>query len=217
MSGIYVLVLIALWLFAGRLIYRFWLRRKPQDRNRRTLHLVVGILLFLIWFGGAFWQVTGKKMYWDAKVRRLCAEDGGVTVYETVVLTAKEYDQYAMINWILPEKSELKPSDQYFIIRTVFYYHRNNPQVTRKHSQIVRRSDGKVLGEYVRYGRGGGDLYGPWEGTSFSCYDITKKPSNFTSSIFIREDKNDHDQSSLTQGLNGSQSIINLEWLHKPF
>ncbi len=189
MSGLYLLTLLAIWLFIGWKIWRAWFRFKPGGLKWKSLHLAIGVILFSLWFGGPFWQFAGKKMYWDAKVREWCEKGGGVKVYETVVLPAEKYDEYAKRNWILPNKADAKLSDEYFAIRNTFYYHRKDPQVTREYSQIVRRSDEKVLGEYTSFWRGGGDLPGFWHSSSFSCYDITKKPSNFATSIFKRGDK----------------------------
>ena len=191
MSGLWLLALIAIWAFAGWIIFRVWRRWKPTALKQKVAHIAVGVLLFSVWFGGAFWEVAGKKMYWDAKVRELCAQDGGIRVYETVELPAEMFDRYAKRNWILPDKSQAKSSDEYYYEDEVIYYRKDDPQVTRKHTRIIRRSDGQVLGEYIRYGRGGGDLPGPWHGSSFSCSDITRPPS-FEKSIFMKGDKNEH-------------------------
>ncbi|SDE53674.1 hypothetical protein [Desulfuromonas thiophila] len=188
MSGLYLLALIGVWLLVGWVIYRSWRRWQPQEAKRKVFHLVAGLLLFSLWFGGAFWEVAGKKMYWDAQVRKLCAIDGGVKVYETVKLTPEIYEYYAGRNWVLPDKSDAKSSDEYFYEDDIIYYHRKDPQVTRSLTRVIRRSDGKVLGEYIRYGRGGGDLPGPWHGSSFSCSDITRSPS-FEKSIFTKGGK----------------------------
>lgn len=186
MSGIYLLALIAIWLFAGRIIYRIWRRWKPAELTRKIPHVAIGILLFSIWFGGAFWEVAGKKIYWDAKVRKLCDKDGGVKVHEKVSLPEEKYNQYALRNWILPNESHAKPSDEYYVETEKYYYRQNAPQVARTQHRLVRRTDGKVLGELIRYSRGGGDLPGPWHGSSFMCPDLTT--TKFESSIFNKGD-----------------------------
>jgi len=185
MSGFYLLALIAIWLFAGWIIYRIWRRWKPTEQTRKILHITIGVVLFLLWFGGAFWEVAGKKMYWDAKVRELCAKDGGVKVYETVELAPELLDKVGRI-WI-PYKSEAKPSDPYYYDVEKRYYHEDDPQVTRRQTRIIRRSDGKVLGEYISYSRSGGDLPGPWFGSSYSCPDPTTV--KFETIIFVKGDK----------------------------
>lgn len=186
MSGFYLLALTIVWFFVGWIIYRFWNLRKPTTFTRRIVHIVICAFLFLIWFGGPFWEVAGKKMYWDAKVRKMCAKDGGVKVYETVELPEKMLDWAGRIK--IPDKSKAKASDEFYKDREITYYHRDNPQVTRWHTRVIRRSDGKVLGEYTRYGRGGGDMPGFWHESSFSCSDITGF-QKFESAIFIKGDK----------------------------
>jgi len=184
MFFVHFLFLIILWLFGGWIVYRLWRRWKPIAFWRKFLHVAIGVLLFSLWFGGAFWEVSGKKMYWDVKVRELCAKDGGIRIYETVTLPAEKYDQYANRNWILPDESQVKPSDEYFAQRELIYFRRSNPQVTRFQSRIIRHSDGQILGECVFYGRGGGDLPGPWHGSSFMCPDPLS--IQFAVSVFLR-------------------------------
>jgi len=185
MSGIYLLALIAIWLFVGWIIYRLWRRWKPTALNRKILYIALGALLFSVWFGGPYWEVAGKKVYWDAQVRELCNKDGGVQIYETVELPADQFNRYVSRNWVLPDKSQATSSDDYFYEREVFYFHKDDPQVTRRLTRIIRRSDGKVLGESIRYGRGGGDLPGFWHGSNYTCPNSV---SGFESSIFVKSD-----------------------------
>lgn len=130
---------------------------------------------------------NGVKYYYDAQVRELCAKDGGVRVYETVRLSAEKYDELKRVNFILPDKSQAKLTDEYYDEIDRHYYHQKNPEVSRRQYRIVRRSDQKILGELVFYGRGGGDLPGPWHGSSFTCPDPTQV--HFESAIFVKGDK----------------------------
>lgn len=103
----------------------------------------------------------------DREVKRLCAIDGGVKVYETVKLPPERFDQYGQIR--LPSKRLIKPGDEYY-----YEAHRNqliqgNPEVFRSHSQVYRTSDSRLLGETVAYIRRGGDMPGPWHDSSFMC------------------------------------------------
>ncbi|MDK9705272.1 MAG: hypothetical protein OEL20_19275 [Sulfuritalea sp.] len=110
-----------------------------------------------------------EKARLDQQVKELCAKDGGVKVYETVTLSTDMYDRYARTNWILPDKSDAKPTDDYYIEIQRHYYKTGNPEMSRRQYRIIRRSDEKVLGESISYGRGGGDLPGPWHGSSYHC------------------------------------------------
>jgi len=180
MSGLYLIAVFAIWLFVGRIVYRLWCYWKPVDLTRKIVHVTFGGILLLVWFGGAFWEVAGKKIYWDAKVRELCAKDGGVKVYETVTLPAEKFDKYGKVH--IPSKSFSKPEDEYYVLREELYYRKGDPQVTRDQARIIRRRDGKVLGEEISYGRRGGDLPGFWHDSSFRC----PKSTIFESAIFLK-------------------------------
>lgn len=197
MSGLYLLALIAVWLFAGWVIYRLWKRWKPTDLTRKTIHLVIGILLFSVWFGGAFWEVSGKKMYWDTKVGALCAKDGGVKVYETVELPAEMFNRWGQIDFVHHSQGENALGPEYFVKDETQFLRPENAQPTlvRHHYQIYRRSDMKLLGERISYSRRGGDLPGLWHSSSYSCPDYREK--GLLEVLFIKsnskeEGNNDH-------------------------
>ena len=184
MSGLYLLVLIAIWLFIGWVAYRIWKRWNPADLTRKVVHIIIGVLIFSIWFGGAFWEVAGKKMYWDAKVRELCAIDGGVKVYETVALTPDLIDKFGRIR--IPSESKARVSDLYIRRMKTEQLRDKNPSLTRTEFKIIRCSDGKVLGKSVGYGRSGGGISGPWESSYFLCPDPTSS-FGLSTSIFVKE------------------------------
>lgn len=185
MSGFYLLALIGLWLSFGWVIYRLWRRCKQTDLRLKILHVVIGILLFSIWFGSAFWEIAGKKMYWDAKVREMCAIDGGVKVYETVVLPAEKFNMSGQPRLYGPNKDQDLLSK--FILKQEVKFIRDenkNPSILRHHFRVYRRFDSKLLGEQISYARRGGDLPGPWHESSFSCPKIKK---GLLEAIFIHQ------------------------------
>ena len=126
-----------------------------------------------------------SKSELDAEVKRLCAIDGGVKVYETAMLPATLLDKYGGVR--IPSKSLANASDEYYYELDIHYYLKGNPEMSRSQYRIIRRSDRKVLGESIRYGRGGGDLPGPSHDSSFTCPDIGTKPS-LEDSVFLRGD-----------------------------
>ena len=105
----------------------------------------------------------------DAEVKRLCAVDGGVKVYEQVRLPPDRFNRYGQVNFYRATQGENGLGPEYLFRETEEYYRRGNPQMSRIHMQVIRRSDNKLLGETVIYVRGGGDLPGPWHGSSFAC------------------------------------------------
>jgi hypothetical protein len=122
----------------------------------------------------------------DDEVRRLCAIDGGIKVYETVALPANQFDSSGNVR--IPFKRYAKPDDNFFIEAETVLLWTGNPQLDRMHSRVIRRSDGKVLGESIRYGRGGGDIPGPWHDSSLICPD-PKIPPYLEQSIFLKDDR----------------------------
>jgi hypothetical protein len=122
----------------------------------------------------------------DDEVRRLCAIDGGVKVYETVKLPAERFNQWGQVNFYKPTQGENALGPEYIFRSVTKYYKQGNPEMSRSHYLIYRHSDEKLLGEAISYGRGGGDLPGPWHGSSYSCPDIIKAgPNALLQAVFV--------------------------------
>jgi hypothetical protein len=129
--------------------------------------------------------LTGCEKYvLDQQVKEMCAKDGGIKVYETVKLPADKFDKYGVVR--IPSKKDAKPSDEYYYDTNTTYLRTGNPELRRSHDRIIRRGDGKVLGEFIYYARRGGDMPGPWHDSSFGCPDLQSLP-NFENSIFTKE------------------------------
>ncbi|MCU7920930.1 MAG: hypothetical protein KZQ95_21620 [Candidatus Thiodiazotropha sp. (ex Epidulcina cf. delphinae)] len=184
MSGFYLLGLIAIWLFVGWLIYRFWRNATSiRDLNKITYY-VLGVVLLLVWFGSGFWPFVGKKMYYDAQIRAMCAKDGGLKIYETVELPAERFDKYGNIGINSEEKAKL--TDEYYYKTERNILKKDDPTLIKYTTQVFRRRDGKVLGELIRYGRGGGDLPGFWHPSTYNCPSFSRGENNLETSIFIK-------------------------------
>lgn len=108
-----------------------------------------------------------SKSEFDAEVKRLCAIDGGIKIYETVTLTADRFDKYG--NIYIPMKSAQRETEDYFLEWRADHLQSGNPSMRRDHFLIYRKADEKLLGEAVSYGRRGGDTPGPWHESSFRC------------------------------------------------
>lgn len=132
---------------------------------RKSLWFFIPLALFVLW-----WVVpTLNKARLDAQVRELCAKDGGIKVYEMVSLPREMFDKYGVVS--IPACSELAASDAYCYGRDMSYYAEGNPSLWRLHFAVIRRRDGKLLGESISYARRGGDPFGPWHDSSFGCPD----------------------------------------------
>lgn len=138
-------------------------------------------IMTVFWFGASFWYAGGRLYYYDWLVDRMCAADGGVAVYETVLVSKEKYKD--VVGGIVVF-GKIKSTDEYKMESERYYYRTGWPNIERVHNKIVRISDGKVLGKSVFYLRLGGNFPGPWHGSSYSCpQDIP----NLTSFIFLKE------------------------------
>ncbi len=131
-------------------------------------------LLLLLTLATAYASDPGKAEL-DAEVKRLCAIDGGVKVYEMVKLPADKFNQWGQMNFYKPTQGENALGPEYVFKRETFFCKQGNPDLFRLHTQVLRRLDGILLGESVFYKRGGGDLPGPWHGTTYMCPDLSEK------------------------------------------
>lgn len=190
MSGFYLIGVIVLWLWLTSLLWKGWRRWGKAENDNRNWRNGAAFVISILWFGASFWYAGGRKFYYDWQVEKLCAVDGGVKVYETVKLPADEFDKWGMPKIFRDEVEnraayrnrdgqvahEYFLGQVYILKRETRYLRQGNPKIVQMNTRIIRRSDGKVLGESVYYGRGGGDLYGPWHPSGFTCPDPTSKP-----------------------------------------
>jgi len=132
----------------------------------KTFLFILWILPFL-----TACAIGPSKGQLDDEVRRLCAIDGGIKVYETVRLPAERFDQYGQMR--VPAKWLSKPEDDYYYEGSTNYLIKGNPELLQLRTRFYRKSDNKLLGESTLYVRRGGDMPGPWHGSSFSCPQST--------------------------------------------
>lgn len=116
----------------------------------------------------------------DDEVRQLCARDGGIRIYERVSMRPDKFDESGFVKFYRRTSKEPLGSDYIFESR-VDYYRRGNPEMWRDYYRVIRRFDGKILGESVTYSRRGGDFPGPWHESSFGC------PANTGDATLLRE------------------------------
>lgn len=169
MSGFYVLALLAIWALLTKWLWKGGRRLLDSKFCNRWVRVGVVVAVAVFWLGGTFWEVAGKKMYWDARVRKLCAIDGRIKVYETVALSSEKFNRWGQPNFYRPDQGENALGAEYVFKWEMSYLKKGNPSLQRSHTQIFRRDDHKLLGEVIDYSRGGGDLPGPWHPSAFTC------------------------------------------------
>lgn len=143
------------------------------------------------------WGLTGcERWSLDRQMEAMCRKDGGLHVYEKVALPASEFSNLGepFAKYATSAKSfedRLGPDYRYVVERTVVAGlpdadpERGQGRVTRVHEKVLRRSDGKLLGEHVRYVRGGGDFstFG-FQPSAKHCPD---EAVSLISSVFFKE------------------------------
>lgn len=134
---------------------------------------LISILLFLPIMASC---ATPSKTELDAEVKRLCAIDGGIKVYETVKLPPDKFNQWGQVNFYKPTQGENALGPEYVFKWNMDYYHQGQPALNpgeismrRDHVLILRKLDMKLMGEVIMYHRAGGDLPGPWMPSSYHC------------------------------------------------
>jgi hypothetical protein len=123
----------------------------------------IGLLLLMLLLAGC------EKHRLDEQVKELCAKDGGVKVYEVVRMPRSEFTEFGLPLEFRPSRGEQALGPDYLFRVDRSYYRADSPEMSRSHYTVVRRSDNKVLGETVIYGRGGGDIPSPMHESSSFC------------------------------------------------
>ena len=137
----------------------------------------------------------GKKYAADEQMQELCAKDGGMKIYETVVLPKREFGQWGRPldrYWSSQTDPENRLGPDYRYVERMEFLRRGDTlkgevQMTKFFQKIFRRRDGKLLGESVSYGRSGGDAFiNRVLGGHPSALSCPDSPSTFFTSIFIK-------------------------------
>ena len=153
------------------------------------------IILLLLVSSIVYANFFSEKARLDKEVDRLCAIDGGVKVYETVILSPDKFDKWRQINFYRPTQGENTLGPEYIYQWDMHYYKKGDPvshgaqetTMRRDHIKIIRKSDVKLMGEFVKYHRAGGDLPGPWMPSSYHCPERLKaNESILLDRIFIK-------------------------------
>jgi hypothetical protein len=140
---------------------------------------------------------TLTKLQIDAELDQLCVVDGGLKIYETVTLPPDKFNKYNNINFESVTQNENALGPEYIWKSDTKYLHpggdpKANPRMSRTHYQLIRRSDGRLLGESISYSRYGGDsrfineLYGGPPESHHSCPSIYP---NVLGGVFINSGK----------------------------
>jgi len=134
-----------------------------------------------------------EKYALDQQMKQLCAADGGVRVHEKVSLPEVMFDSNGdpFPGW-RDRPAESRLGDDYRLTEETSYVKQGDPvkgegQLRRVHWKVIRKSDAKVLGEGVRYGRSGGDFILLGHFTSSACPADLASSRAVTRAVFVKE------------------------------
>lgn len=142
---------------------------------------------------GGFALSGCEKFALDHQMEELCKKDGGVKVYETVTLPPEMFDQWGdpFPGW-RGRKLEDRLGPEYRYVVETTYLKQGDPlkgegRLDRTATQIYRRSDGKLMGQAISYGRSGGDFIAYAHPTSKSCPIYKTDAEWVIKSVFLKK------------------------------
>ena len=167
---------------------------KPHDALKASVaNSPVKLLLACLLTVSIAFLPSCERFALDRQMEELCRKDGGVKVYEKIRLPRSMFDQWGdpFPGWRnRPPPQRL--GNEYLYSVEVVYLKRGDPmkgegRLERQLEQIVRRSDGKLLGEAVSYGRAGGDFIAYAHPSSLHCPIQKSDSDGLIKSVFGRE------------------------------
>ncbi|MDR1275004.1 MAG: hypothetical protein LBL72_01225 [Candidatus Accumulibacter sp.] len=160
--------------------YRCGTRKEAEAKWDKVSGAVLAFF-WLLWVAITFWYGGGRNFYYDAKIDRLCAVDGGIKVYETVKLPEDQFDKWGDLKFYDQRRHESALGPEYIFRSTNSYFRKGSPRMRQDHVQIFRKQDMRLLGEVITYVRSGGDHPFTWIGSAYRC------PEAVSSTILIRK------------------------------
>jgi len=131
-----------------------------------------------------------EKLSLDRQMEDLCRKDGGVKVYETVTLPPEMFDQWGdpFPGW-RGRNPEDRLGQEYRYFMEIIDIKRGDAlkgegELRRFATRIHRRSDNKLMGESISYGRSGGDFIAFAHPTSRSC-PASQSESDLIRAVFL--------------------------------
>jgi len=190
---LFIVMIPVVWIVLTLLMWELWRWVRKNSAGEWYSKNIVFAAGIILWLFASFWYGGGQKYYYDAKVKRLCAKDGGVKVYETVMLPPERFNEWGQVPFFRNTPSEDALGPEYVYRDEVIYLRKGNPNIRKMHMQIFRKSDMKLLGEVTYYNRGGGDfIFGFTPGSEFWCPAATNEVI-LNTKVFIKGKDHDDD------------------------
>lgn len=153
------------------------------------------IVMFFLALCAAWLGLPALNMWQaDALVDDLCSKDGGVKVYEIVIVSDEEFNRLIRMS-IKFKKYSGKDDEYFFSYLTEDIRGDSNSKdilslvIFKTQMGVVRRKDDKLLGSITHYGRRGGNPIGPWHPSSYSC-PLNSNEGELVRRVFVKKSTN---------------------------
>lgn len=141
-------------------------------------------------------SLTGcEKVALDRQVDELCKKDGGVKVYEKVVLPPEMFDRWGdpFPGWQGRKPEDRLGSDYRYVTKAI-YLKRGDPikvfserELSQSTEKIVRVSDGKLMGQSIVYSRFGGEMILLGHPSAHACQIYKSQDEMLIHSVFLKK------------------------------
>jgi len=145
------------------------------------------------WLALVFLASGCEKFELDRQMEELCKKDGGVKIYETIILPPEMFDQWGdpFPGWRGRPIEERLGTEYRYVVETLFLK-QGDPQkgegrLDKTVTKIYRRRDGKLLGEATSFGRSGGDFIAFDHPSSKSCPSFQSDEEWVIKSVFVKK------------------------------
>jgi len=149
----------------GIIVASLWLFTKSTTRIQKAGFIILGVISFI----GYSWLLFGERWMLDNKVDVLCEKDGGVKVYEKIILSPEKFNEWGVVNFYHPSQEKNALGNDYIFEQNIHYFKKGSLSLYRYHVKVIYRKNEKTLAESIGYYRNGGNRPGPWNNTSHSC------------------------------------------------
>lgn len=136
-----------------------------------------------------------EKAALDRQVEELCKKDGGVKVYEKVVLPPEMFDRWGdpFPGWQGRKPEDRLGPDYRYVTKTI-YLKKGDPikvfsegELKQSTEKIVRVSDGKLMGQSIVYSRFGGEMILLGHPSAHVCPIYKSQEEMLIRSVFLKK------------------------------
>lgn len=143
----------------------------PKKRGHPRSSLAAAAAAVVLGLGGC---ASPAQWRLDATVDKLCEKNGGYKVYEVVTLPSEMFDsRNGLPRFLGLENGKLGLGRDYELFSNAQQDRApaGHPaiRIETEHTTVVRKSDGKLLGELINYRRDGDESDSPFPPTFHQC------------------------------------------------